>query len=294
MNDGLDGSCGITSGGNTKTTRETCTKEKKKRDNMHMYWFFTWYDYKDQEEHMDHMFRGMCDWFVFQEEICPSTCTPHIQGTLKLKKRSRFTEMQKIHNEIHWEWTRSIKKSIAYCSKEKTKMPNGKRWVYGIDIPEPLEYNEPYGWQLDIMDIIKEKPNDRTIHWIWEEKGGVGKSKLCKYLGIKHNALMVSGKSSDIYHALTAFPEKRKLILVDVPRSTQDYINYGAIEQVKNGFVFSGKYESTQLIFNCPHVIVFANEEPDYRKISEDRWDVRKIISCEDGHKLIKTIPKYR
>lgn len=77
---------------------------------------------------------------------------------------------------------------------------------------------------------------------------------------------------------ISKFPAKRKLIVVDCPRSQQDYINYGAIEQIKNGLIFSGKYEGTQLVFNSPHVIVFANEPPDYSKMSMDRWNVVQIV----------------
>ena len=142
----------------------------------------------------------------------------------------------------------------------------------GIDI------DEPGGWQTEIMDIIQEKPDERTIHWFWEDKGNVGKTSLCKYLVIKHGALMLTGKSNDMYRMISKFPDKNKLFIVDCPRSQQDYINYDAIEQIKNGFIFSGKYNGVQLVFNYPHVIVFANIPPDESKMSQiDRWNVRFI-----------------
>jgi hypothetical protein len=54
-------------------------------------------------------------------------------------------------------------------------------------------------------------------------------------------------------------------------------VNYGAIEQIKNGLLFSGKYEGGQCVFNQPHVIVFANAEPKEEQMSMDRWDIREI-----------------
>jgi hypothetical protein len=127
------------------------------------------------------------------------------------------------------------------------------------------------------MDVVRQEPDERTIYWFWEPAGNVGKTAICKYLVVKHNALMLTGKSNDMYNMLAKFPNKRELILVDCPRSQQDYINYGALEQIKNGLVFSGKYEGAQLVFNCPHVVVFANQEPDFEKMSRDRWFIHRI-----------------
>jgi hypothetical protein len=93
---------------------------------------------------------------------------------------------------------------------------------------------------------------------------------------------MLTGKSNDMYHMMSKFPDKNELFIVDCPRSQQDYINYGAIEQIKNGLVFSGKYEGAQLVFNCPHIFVFANVPPDESKMSLDRWNVR-YIDCNDS-----------
>jgi len=152
-------------------------------------------------------------------------------------------------------------------------------YAHGVEIPEQLDIDEPYGWQLQVMNILKDKPDKRTIHWFWEPSGNVGKSTLCKYLVVKHGALMLTGKSADMFHMLAKFPNKRKIILVDCPRSQQDYLNYGALEMVKTGLVFSGKYEGSQLVFNSPHVIVFANSPPVNMEanFSMDRWKIVRI-----------------
>lgn len=250
----------------------------KQREQQYNYWFFTYNNYDlEQVEQMEQVFRHECKWYVFQEETGESG-TKHLQGTICLKVKQRLSSLKKIYcRSIHWENTKSVKASIAYCQKEKTR--TGKQWVFGIEVPEPLEIEEPYGWQLDVVKIIESKPDKRTIHWYWEPNGNVGKTTLCKYLVVKHDALMLTGKSSDMYHMISKFPNKRKLIIIDCPRSSQDYINYGAIEQIKNGLIFSGKYEGCQLVFNSPHVIVFSNQPPDYNKMSNDRWNVVEIAA---------------
>jgi hypothetical protein len=254
--------------GNTKT-------RASKQELQYTFWFFTLNNYKvEQVEQIEQIFQHECKWYIFQEET-GSEGTPHLQGTVSLKKKQRLSELKRIDPSIHWEATKSVKASIEYCTKYETR--SGKIFSHGISLPEKVEVEEPFGWQLKVIDILNSKPDKRTIHWFWEPKGNVGKSTLCKYLVLNHNALMLTGKSNDMYNMLAKYPEKRKVIICDIPRSSLGYINYAAIEQIKNGLVFSGKYEGAQLVFNCPHVIVFANELPRQEEMSKDRWNVVRI-----------------
>lgn len=256
-------------GGNTEPPH--CNKQS----NQYTYWCFTLNNYTAEcIEQIEQVFKHECRWYIFQEETGESG-TPHLQGNICLKIKQRLTQLRIIDPRIHWESTKSVKKSILYCSKYESR--TGKIYAHGIDIPEQLEIEEPRGWQLEVIDILKQKPDKRTIHWFWEPNGGVGKTTLCKYLVVKHDALMLTGKSNDMYNMISKYPNKRKVIIVDCPRSSQDYINYGAIEQIKNGLIFSGKYEGAQVVFNCPHVIVFSNQEPDIHKMSDDRWHIVEI-----------------
>ena len=61
-------------------------------------------------------------------------------------------------------------------------------------------------------------------------------------------------------------------------------MNYEVIESVKNGVVFSTKYESQMKVFKTPHVIIMANFAPDESKMSSDRWDIRYLT--EDDQKM--------
>ena len=150
------------------------------------------------------------------------------------------------------------------------------------NINEPLDVITPEkSWQLDIMRLIGEKPDYRTIHWYWDSVGNTGKSAFTKYLCAEHDALCVSGKSNDCKYAIVQYKEKKKtypkIIIFDVPRTNIDYLNYEAIESIKNGCFFSGKYECTQVVMNCPHVIIFANSSPIEHKLSKDRWNIVMI-----------------
>jgi len=138
--------------------------------------------------------------------------------------------------------------------------------------------NQLYGWQLNVIEYCKSEPDDRTIHVFVDYDGNKGKTTLCKFVCVNYNALCVSGKSSDIKYAIVNYKETKKIypeiILIDVPRSHADYINYEAIEKVKDGLFFCGKYESCQVIMNCPHVFIFTNQNIDQSKMSKDRWNI--------------------
>lgn len=238
-------------------------------------WCFTHNGYdSERAETFETTLKVLSEWFVFQEET-GAAGNKHLQGVVYLKKRARLAQMKQINPEIHWEPTKSISASQAYCSAVTKR--TGKLFVHGVKIPDELDLEEPRGWQMEVMEILKTKPDKRTIHWFWEKNGGVGKTTLCKYLVAKHNALIVNGKSENMFHAVASNPTKRTLIIVNCPRSMQDYMNYGAIEMIKDGLIYSGKYEGAQLVFNCPHVIVFANTPPNEGKMSAGRWHTVEI-----------------
>lgn len=217
--------------------------------------------------------------YVFQEEKGEKEETPHLQGYIEFKKKIRPKEL--FNDKIHWEKTRSIEHSIMYCSKEETRIGQIYTNFLFDDKLKLLKETELYIWQKEILELCKKTPDDRTINWYWEKDGCVGKTALSKLLCANYGALCVSGKSSDCKYAIVKFKETKKyypkIIIFDIPRCNIDYINYEAIEKIKDGLFFVGKYESQQVIMNSPHIIVFSNEEPQIDKLSKDRWNIKKL-----------------
>lgn len=248
-------------------------EEKKQRAPKH-FWSFTWNNWSEEERRTVHqILLHECVWFVYQEEIGEQG-TPHLQGTIKLKDKKRLTALKKFHSKISWRETNSVSAQVAYCTKIESR--SGEQYVHGISIPKQVKTHEPRGWQLKVMEIIAQEPDERSIHWFWESTGSVGKSQLAKYLGVHHGGIKLNGKARDMYHQLSKYPNPR-LIVVDIPRDNIGYINYGAMEEMKNGYVFSGKFDGCQLIFDPPHVIVFANIMPDVTTMSLDRWCIYNV-----------------
>lgn len=220
------------------------------------------------------------DGWIYGKEICPTTGTPHIQGYVEFKKKCRPIETLG-SREIHWlscEANRAA--NVSYCSKDGDYRSSGKGYR-PAEVVRTIREEQFYPWQTDLVGILRGQPDERTIYWFYEGQGGVGKSSFCKWACVHMDALVLSGKASDMKNAIVNWHEKKgyypEIIILDVPRTSREYLSYTGIEEVKNGCFCSGKYESCMVVMNCPHVVVFANHEPNYEAMSMDRWDVRHL-----------------
>lgn len=240
------------------------------------HWCFTLNNYKKTDiDDILNLNSSIVPKFIFQEEV--GECgTPHLQGYIMFKTKKRPKSI--FNNErIHWEKCRNIKAAIEYCQKEDTR--NGKIYYRGIKKP-PKCINPDKPWQQNVLAIVEREPDDRSIYWFWDEVGGIGKSALAKYLAIKKNALVLSGKAADMKYAICKMLEKNEepgIIIIDIPRSYKNFLSYTGIEEIKNGCFFNTKYESQMCVFNAPHILVFANSEPNYEAMSKDRWIVEEL-----------------
>lgn len=226
--------------------------------------------------------------FVVQEEIGDETGTVHLQGCYELTKAAKKHRPKNYWikaiggdaGRIHWEKCKSIERSCEYCSKEETRKPDGDQFLYGWRKPEALRTiveEDFYDWQTQLWGIIRQPvgPGDRTIHWYWESTGNVGKSAFARWCCIQHGAAYVGGKSRDAACCLATLAEGGQfpgIVFIDLPRSVEiDDHMCGFVEGLKNGLLFSGKYESKMIITNGCHVVIFANKSPPLDKWSVDR-----------------------
>lgn len=269
-------------------TEQQCNANKQ--DNQYVYWSFTWNNYhKEMIEIIFNVLKSECDWYIIQEEEGEEKNTPHLQGTLKLKKRKRLSELRRIYDKISWRATMKIACMAAYCSRKEKR--TGRIWTLNFDIVDEIVSDfKPYGWQLEVIEILEKKPHDRIINWFWEPRGGVGKSEFAIWLFNNMNALLCMGKTSDIFHIMSKEKSRRGIFIFDITKEKMEHFQYTTIELIKNGYIISGKYDSSIVTFPRPHIIVFANTEPDRSKLtSHERWNIVKIkidspLSVERTH----------
>lgn len=266
--------------GNTKTAGS------KKSYYQAYRWFFTLKrDFKNfhgviepiEPENLAKILREFCKEFYFQLESGEQTGYVHYQGVVSLDKKHRMKEVVNLFGTkvVHVEPAKNWYSSIKYCAKDETKLKGP--WDHNSVWVETI--TELNWWQSELKDTLLCKPDNRTIYWLWDSVGNIGKSSFCKYAAVHLGATVLgNGSFTDIAFAIGDNP---KTIIFDLPRTIEGRVNYTAIEKCKDGMVFSGKYESRTKIFNPPHIVVFANFSPDMHAMSADRW----VVICLDTEK---------
>lgn len=213
--------------------------------------------------------------WVFQLEEGKENGFLHWQGWMHLKKRSRCAELKRKlgWTEIHLEPCKNIQAAHDYCLKEDTRKKGPFMFPRTIEV---LAEDQLYPWQQNIVDIIDGPADPRKILWYADTAGNGGKTVFAKFLCQEYGAVFVNGKGNDIknYIAKTPYAE---VIIFGFARTTENTVSYEALESLKDGLFFSGKYDTEMVIRNPPHILVFANFIPNLSKLTNDRWSITNL-----------------
>ncbi len=131
-----------------------------------------------------------------------------------------------------------------------------------------------YKWQAQLYDELLTEPHPRRIVWYIDRAGGSGKSTFAAVFISRVTSVVRYGvvKPSDMALAYKG----ERVVFFDLARASYDWLPLCALmEEIKNGEIFSGKYESCTKRFEPPHVVVFANFGPPVAAFSDDRLDIR-------------------
>jgi len=133
-------------------------------------------------------------------------------------------------------------------------------------------------WQSKLLELMH--PSARKIIWVRGTVGNEGKTWFQNYLENYYGRKRVyrstiNKKPESLLHTLS----KRNLSFIDVfilniPRSFDtSNVPYSFLEDIKDGKAISSKYNSRELKFITPNiVIVFSNDAPCVEQMSSDRW----------------------
>lgn len=134
----------------------------------------------------------------------------------------------------------------------------------------------PNGWQAFLEKEINGDAGPRRVIWVYDSEGNSGKTSFGRYLASKRDVYFTSVAAADRnYFAY----DGQNVVIYDIPRSTDDATGtaaskfpYQQLEKFKDGNLPSGMFGSAPKHFKHPHVIVFANFEPNIERLTTDRW----------------------
>lgn len=141
-----------------------------------------------------------------------------------------------------------------------------------------IENHDLRPWQRHLKTLLEEPPNRRTIIFVVDEVGNSGKSWFADWYQQDSGdtcQILTPGKRADMAYMLQP---GLKVLFLDAPRSKQSaFVQYDFLEDLKNGRVFSSKYESYMKTYEPMHIVVLMNESPDMTKLSADRYKVINV-----------------
>lgn len=152
------------------------------------------------------------------------------------------------------------------------------------NLPAP-DREDFFGWQESLYTDLMETPDDRTVHYVYDPQGNNGKSSFVRYFLKNHSrdSIHLEGRVADMAHAY----DGQRYVFIDIPRSAPDSTGTGVrwtpdhlyhfAEKLKNGFLFSGKFNSTVKTFRPPHVVFLSNAAPLTHLWTADRLHLIQI-----------------
>ncbi len=248
-------------------------------------WCFTLNNWTPEE--LNSMLMCLADGeYVIGEEVGENG-TLHLQGVVRWKNPRHLESVKKILGDrCQVEKCKNWNSSKNYSSKDgkthkklKDTKKNSEKECEARMLRKFRDVTWKK-WQKEIIDIIESEPDERTVHWYWEESGNVGKTFLTIFLYCKYDAIVTSGRQTEVFQQYRAFLKKGyypKATIIDIPRSRKNYVCYSIMENIKDGIITSSKYKCGKIRLIPHHLIIFANFPPKEHKLSQDRWHIVKI-----------------
>lgn len=136
-----------------------------------------------------------------------------------------------------------------------------------------------FPWQYDFLTLIKNHNpavDNRKIHFFIDGGFGAGKSEATKIAEAHFGATALTVSGTTIRDLNSAY-NKERCVIFDIPFDChlRDW-PFQMMENLKNGRITVAKYQSHNLYFESPCVIVFCNILPDLSQhLAPDRIDLR-------------------
>lgn len=238
------------------------------------------------------VFKEHCKKWAFQLEKGEKTGKLHYQCRVSFKTKHRKSNVLKI---LPWSWvhvsptSEENRTNNFYVTKEETRFEGP--WtdeMLANYIPKRYRNIDLRPWQRQVMQT---QDDDRHVNLIYDSVGGKGKSYLASAIHHLGKGFRVPpiNDSKDLMAMMCDKCSSKDIhevghVFIDLPRSMpKNKLQgiYGAIEQIKEGYLYDTRYRFREYWIEPPTVWVFTNEMPDLKYLSRDRWRVWRIVHEE-------------
>lgn len=246
--------------------------------------YFNCRSFQGTTRHLYSIFGGNCHLEVAHSSLNENYmyCTkedkdPYVfKGTKKDSTKTEKADIGEMAEVAAKEGTEACKEAYGmeyYVQKQAVdKTANALRSGMALKkMREDFENATLKKWQHVVIKLVEMQGN-REILFVIDEIGNQGKTWLTQYMTIvQEGQCFDSTNKKDVAYALN--PEKSTFIF-DITRATEPKMSLQVLESIKNGIVFSGKYESGTKIVSNAKVIVMANSfnEVHEAQLSVDRF----------------------
>lgn len=239
------------------------------------------------------LLKKYCKKWSFQLEAGDETGKAHFQIRISLHKHLKCREAGVIKLFPGWHVSLTSlpnRDNMFYVQKEK-----GRLWGPWADtdfnpfLTEELMCigDKWWPWQKAIFDLVREfhdlhplDPRKRQIIVVIDKVGKQGKSAVADYLRLVLNSgqLPYCNDFKEIMQAAHGIYESRKCqtFHIDIPRAIDQTLVAGmfsGLENIKAGWFWDRRNKwKEQTSPKKPCLIVFMNEFPDTKHLTNDRW----------------------
>lgn len=247
-----------------------------------------------------------CKNWVFQLEECPSTKRLHFQGRCMLKDKARVTTIAGDSHKAgmvgsHWSETNCKvgEKDFKYVMKDDSKiegpwMDESNKLELKAVAPFEIQGITMLPWQKDLCELAKTY-DPRTIHILYDRKGGVGKSIFVDWMEFHENAFIppILNNTKDLLQAVCSYTldmasmgkQPSEIFIFDFEKTAAGMSQlsqlYRAVESIKNGRIYDTRYKYKAIrLHKRPSVIIMTNVLPPQTFMSQDRW--RYWVVCQN------------
>lgn len=164
---------------------------------------------------------------------------------------------------------------IPYLTIYRLAEMEARHIEYNESFREAELYPEQARWLKHL-----ERQDDRKITWVCDYAGGKGKSWFGKWLRVNKCAerMKLSQKAVNFMYKGSEY------VYINITRTMEEFVSYGALEDLKDGDMVSDKYQGRSDLFASPKLIVFANFYPNVDACTCDRWDIITYGTADDPY----------